>query len=118
MRLLLIVCLLFMTTGCTALLSGQKNSDAQTGAFHNALDQLLQKNNSKPMHAFVKEHPNSPYVDEAGQILQLHDTANKYRSKAKACDQQLESSRQEIQKLQEDIERLTQLNLEMDRSPQ
>ena len=118
MKLFLIAGLMFMTTGCTALLTGQRSADAQAGTFQTAMDQLLQDNNPKPMQAFVKEHPESQYADEAGLLLQLHDAAKAYRSKSKSCDQQLESSRQEIRKLQEDIERLTQLNLEMDRSPQ
>ena len=116
MKILIIVCLLFVTSGCTALLNGQKNTSTESGSFHTALEQLLQDNNPKPLKLYVKNNPNSSNLDEAKLLLQWFESGNKYQDQLDKCNQQLELSQRDIKKLQEDIERLTELNLEMDRS--
>ena len=123
MRKISIVCLFLFLTGCVNILSGQQQSQSDLQAtynyvepFHNAMEQLLQNNNSAGMKSFIKEYPDSIFIKDAEQLLKLHSNAEKYRSQIKTCDTQLDSSHQELQKLKEDIDRLTQLNLEMDRS--
>lgn len=116
MKLMLIACLLLVTSGCTTLLSGQKSASTQSGAFHTALEQLLHDNNPRPLKLFVKNNPNSSNLDEAKLLLQWFESDSKNQDLLSKCNQQLELSQQEIKKLQEDIERLTELNLEMDRS--
>ena len=116
MRIVTIACLLYLVTGCVAIQSGQQPIQNNPEPFHNALEQLLQNNNSEPLKAFIKEQPDSIFVNDAKQLLKLHINAGKYRSELRTCDKQLDSSQQELKKLQEDIDRLTQLNLEMDRS--
>ena len=116
MRMTTIACLLYLLTGCVAIHSGQQPIQDNPEPFHNALEQLLQNNNSGPLKAFIKEQPDSIFVNDAKQLLRLHSNAGKYRGKLNSCDKQLDSSQQELQKLQEDIDRLTELNLEMDRS--
>ena len=123
MRKISIACLFLFLTGCVNILSGQQQSQSDLQAtynyvepFHNAMEQLLQNNNSAGMKSFIKEYPDSIFIKDAEQLLKLHSNAEKYRSQIKTCDTQLDSSHQELQKLKEDIDRLTQLNLEMDRS--
>lgn len=116
MRMITIACLLYLVTGCVAIHSGQQPIENNPEPFHNALEQLLQNNSSGPLKAFIKEQPDSIFVNDAKQLLRLHSNAGKYRSELKTRDKQLDSSQLELEKLQEDIDRLTQLNLEMDRS--
>ena len=123
MRNFSIACLFLFLTGCVTILSGQQQSQSDLQAtynyvepFHNAMEQLLQNDNSAGMKSFIKEYPDSIFIKDAEQLLALHNNAEECRSQIKSCDTQLDSSHQELQKLKEDIDRLTQLNLEMDRS--
>ena len=116
MRIQIIVCLLLLTSGCTAILTGQKQAKLESDSFQSALEQLLQDNNAKAMNTYIKNNPDSQNVDSAKRLLELHDSAKNNQGKLIKCSQQLEATQQEMSKLQEDIERLTQLNLEMDRS--
>lgn len=67
------------------------------------------------MQGFIKKNPDSIHIGNAKKALQLHNRHKKSRDNLNACEQQLAASRQDLKKLQEDIDRLTQLNLEMDR---
>ena len=123
MRIITTVCLFLVLTGCVIIQSGQQQaqSDLQTTynyvePFHIAMEQLLQNNNTAGMKSFIKEYPDSLFIKDAEQLLKLQSNAVKCRRQTKTCDTQLNSSHQELQKLKEDIDRLTQLNLEMDRS--
>ena len=116
MRKMIIVCMLFLTAGCAALQPVQQSATSQEDPFQKSLEQLLRDNNSGPMNAFIKEYPDSIFIADAKRLLKLHSSSKQCRNKLKTCDTQLTSSNQELIKLQEDIERLTQLNLDMDRS--
>ena len=116
MRKTVIVCLLFLVTGCVAIQPGKDSTQNQAMLFHDSLDQLLQKNNTKPMKTFIKEHPDNIFVNDAKQLLQLHSSANSCGGKLNKCSKQLKASHQDLKKLQDDIDRMTELNLEMDRS--
>lgn len=116
MRKITIIFLLFMTTGCAALQPAQQSINPQTDPFQKALEQLLRDNNSGPMKSFIKERPDSVFTADAERLLKLHSNAKQQRNKFKSCDKQLGPALQEIKILQKDIGRLTQLNLDMDRS--
>ena len=116
MRTLIAVCLLLLFTGCVAIQSGKQTPQDNDGLFHDALGQLLQNNNSKPMKDFINQHPDDMFINDAKQILTLYSAANNCRGEVKKCDKQLKDSHQELKKLHEDIDRLTELSLEMDRS--
>ncbi len=115
MRKTAIVCLLFLATGCVAIQPGKNSTQNQAKLFHDSLEQLLQKNNAKPMQTFIKEHPDNMFINDAKQLLQLHRNAKNCGGKLKKYSKQLKASQQDLQKLQDDIDRLTELNLEMDR---
>ena len=116
MRIITTACLFLALTGCLTINPGRQANQDQAEPFHNALEQLLQSNNSGAMKTFIKENPDSIFINDAKKLLQLHSAADNCRGKLKTCSTQLDSSHQELNKLKEDIDRLTQLNLEMDRS--
>lgn len=116
MRMLIAVCLLFLFTGCVATQYDKQTAQKNEAPFHNALEQLLQNNNSKPIKNFIKDHPDDMFSDDAKRILSLYNDAKNCRGKINKCDKNLKDSHQELKKLQEDIDRLTELSLEMDRS--
>ena len=117
MRKTIIACLLFLTTGCIPLTQPEQiQTDTQVESFHNALVQLVEKSDSGSLKSFIQKHPETVLANNAKRILQLHNNKESARNKLKDCTEQLDLSKLEIEKLQADIERLTQLHLKMGRN--
>jgi phage shock protein A len=122
----LIVCLFFLMSGCVAFPQlERKLTRTETGAFHEALEPLLKKQDSRPIKTYIKENPDTLYASDAKLILQLQSRYQSSQKKLKTCEQQLDAAQVEIkklrvetEKLQADIERLTQLHLKMGRNDQ
>ena len=117
MRKTTIACLLFLMTGCIPMTQpGQRQTDTQIESFHNALVQLVEKSDSRAFKSFIQKHPETVLAKDAKRILQIHNGKKSARNKLKACTEQLDLANIEMEKLQADIERLTQLLLKMGRN--
>ncbi len=115
----LIICLFFLMSGCVAFPQLEhKLTRSETGTFHEALEPLLKKQDSRPIKTYIKENPDTLYASDAKLILQLQSRYQSSQKKLKTCEQQLDAAQVETEKLQADIERLTQLHLKMGRNDQ
>jgi hypothetical protein len=114
-RMTTITCLFFLITACTPMLE-KRESNQHAEQLHNALIQLFDKTNSEPLSLYIKMYPESIFAKDAKNLLNLHNNNKHYMKKLKACQQQNLAAKVEIEKLQADIERLTQLHLKMGRN--
>ena len=113
----LIVCLFFLITGCVAFtLPENKLTRTETEVFHEAMETLLKKHDSRPIKTYIKKNPDTIFASDAKLVLQLQSSYQSSQKKLKTCEQQADEAQLEIEKLQADIERLTQLHLEMGRN--
>ncbi|MBE0500408.1 MAG: hypothetical protein IBX47_03120 [Desulfuromonadales bacterium] len=117
MKTVTAACLFFLVTGCaTITATGLNSSRTESEQFHNAIEQFFKKTDATPLKAYIKQYPDSLFVNDAKSLLQLYTSNLSDQKKLKTCDQQADASKQEIEKLQADIERLTRLHLEMGRN--
>jgi len=106
---LLLCCLLF--SGCANLLNPPTSADHDK-KLHNALVQLVDKNNAKPMQTLAGGEDRA-LAKDARLILKLHTEARAH--KQSDAEKALAALKEENRQLKEKLDELSQLHLELDR---
>lgn len=106
---LLFCCLLL--SGCASLLNPPTSAD-HGKRLHEALVQLVDKNNLKPMQALAAGEDRA-LAKDAHRILKLHTEARSH--KQSDAEKSLAALKEENRQLKEKLDELSQLHLELDR---